>query len=74
MKENSVHFRYLETLNDHNDVYIQNHHIQPPMEYTLGICLKYVKKKKREKAFLKNPTLIHQCLHNQELFFLWKVT
>ena len=46
MKENSAHFRYLETLNDHNDVYIQNHHIQPPMEYTLGICLKYVKKKK----------------------------
>ena len=72
MKENSAHFRYLETLNDHNDVYIQNHHIQPPMEYTLGICLRYVKK---EKAFLqKNPTLIHQCLHNQELFFLWKVT
>ena len=50
MKENSAHFRYLETLNDHNDVYIQNHHIQPPMEYTLGIWLKYVKNK---KAFFK---------------------
>ena len=60
-REKSAHFRYLETLNDHNDVYIQNHHIQPPMEYKLGICLKYVKNKK--SVFAQSKTI-----------FLWKVT
>ena len=62
-REKSAYLRYLETLNDHNDVYIQNHHIQPPMEYTLGICLKYVFVQSRT-IFLWKVTLFYDLLHS----------
>ena len=49
---------------------IQNHHIQPPMEYTLGICLKYVKKKERKSFLKKSNTDSSVFAQSRTIFFV----